>query len=90
MGRSGVELHALQESGTIILGGTDEIQNILDDQIVKVQAMSASPFAKPFKDRVTELERSLSTLQDLLDNWLQCQGTWAYLKPIFSSKDIVK
>ena len=52
--------------------------------------MSASPFAKPFKDRVTELERSLSTLQDLLDNWLQCQGTWAYLKPIFSSKDIVK
>ena len=79
-----------KETGTFILGGTDEIQNILDDQIVKVQAMSASPFAKPFKDRVTDLERSLSTLQDLLDNWLKCQGTWLYLEPIFSSEDIVK
>ena len=81
---------AYKESGTFILASTDDIQAILDDQIVKIQAMSASPFAKPFKDQVSELETMMQTLQDLIDNWLKCQQTWLYLEPIFSSEDIVK
>ena len=81
---------AYKETGTFILSGTDDIQQILDDQIVKVQAMTASPFCKPFKDQAEELEQTLVRLQDLLDNWLKCQATWLYLEPIFSSEDIVK
>ena len=79
-----------KDSGTFILASTDDIQAILDDQIVKIQAMSASPFAKPFKDQVNDLETMMQTLQDLIDNWLKCQQTWLYLEPIFSSEDIVK
>lgn len=50
-------------SGTFIIGGTDEIQTILDDQIVKIQAMNASPFVKPFKERASNWEQTLQTLQ---------------------------
>lgn len=50
-------------AGTFIIGGTDEIQTILDDQIVKIQAMNASPFVKPFKDRAATWEQTLQTLQ---------------------------
>ena len=50
-------------TGTFIIGGTDEIQMILDDQIVKIQAMNASPFVKPFKERASNWETILQTLQ---------------------------
>ena len=46
-----------------MLGGIDEIQLLLDDQIVKVQAMNASPFVKPFIDRAKKWETNLITLQ---------------------------
>ena len=36
---------------------------MLDDQIVKIQAMNASPFVKPFKDKAANWEQMLQTLQ---------------------------
>ena len=52
-----------KDSGAFILGGTDDIQTVLDDQIVKIQAMNASPFVKPFKERASAWESTLQNLQ---------------------------
>ncbi|KAG2451278.1 hypothetical protein HYH02_003884 [Chlamydomonas schloesseri] len=88
----GVEFRCIdyKDTGTYILGGTDEVQALLDDQIVKTQAMRASPYIKPLEVQATKWEAMLTTLQDMLDNWLTCQATWQYLEPIFSSPDILK
>ena len=79
-----------KDSGTYVLGGSDDAQALLDDQIVKAQGMCASPFVKPFEADAKAWSATLNTLQDMLDNWLKCQQTWLYLEPIFSSEDIVK
>ena len=70
-----------KDSGTYILSSVDEIQQILDDQIVRSQAMRGSRYVKPFEKRVTTWEKTLNDLQEIIDNWLEMQGTWLYLSP---------
>ena len=69
----GIELRTVpyKTSGTSIIAGTDDVQTLLDDQIVKVQAMNASLFVKPFLERSSAHEACLATLQAMLDAWLQ-------------------
>ena len=59
------ELGPWKETGTYILKGgpVEEAQTLLDDHIVKSQAMAASPFAKPFAERLVPWERKLVRFQ---------------------------
>jgi dynein heavy chain len=79
-------------TGTCIMEGApmEEAQTLLDEHIVKTQAMRASPFAIPFMDRVVPWEARLTRLQDIVDAWLRCQSKWLYLEPIFNSEEIMK
>ncbi len=79
-----------KETGTSILRKLDEVEQLLDDQIVRAQAMRGSRFIGPLKPRVEAWERKLNLLSDILEQWLAMQGTWLYLEPIFSSEDICK
>ena len=77
-------------TGTHIIGGTDDIYALLDDQIVMAQTMLASPFIKHIKGPTAAFEKKLNYLQETLDAFLMVQRTWMYLEPIFGSEDIMR
>ena len=70
------------------LGSIEEILQTLDEQVMTVQTIVASPFSASFKDDARKWERHLLVLQDLVDHWMRVQVKWLYLEPIFQSQDI--
>ncbi|XP_036594745.1 dynein heavy chain 1, axonemal [Trichosurus vulpecula] len=77
-----------KETETFILKSPDEASQLLDDHIVMTQSMSFSPYKKPFEHRINTWETKLKLTQEVLEEWLNCQRSWLYLEPIFSSEDI--
>nr|XP_019939373.1 PREDICTED: dynein heavy chain 6, axonemal [Paralichthys olivaceus] len=71
-----------------ILGGTDEIQVLLDDSLINVGTAASSRYIAPIKLRVDNLMEELIHLNQTLDEWLTCQRNWLYLESIFLAPDI--
>lgn len=53
-----------------ILTGLDDIQQLLDDHILKSQTMRGSPYVKAFEADMIAWEEKLISMQDILDQWL--------------------
>ncbi|XP_071942686.1 dynein axonemal heavy chain 6-like [Antedon mediterranea] len=71
-----------------ILGGTEEIQVLLDDSMVNISTISSSRHVGPIKPRVEEWVKNLELFNKTLEEWLNCQRNWLYLESIFSAPDI--
>ena len=85
-----LEIEAYRNTGTSILKGADEIIQLLDEHITMTQAMNFSSFKKPFEERIAAWDKQLSTVSEVIDEWLAVQRSWLYLQPIFDSDDIKK
>ncbi|XP_073398257.1 dynein axonemal heavy chain 6 [Dendrobates tinctorius] len=71
-----------------ILGGTDDIQVLLDDSTINISTIASSRYVGPIKPRVDEWQKNLALFNQTLDEWLTCQRNWLYLESIFSAPDI--
>ncbi|XP_012666455.1 dynein heavy chain 6, axonemal [Otolemur garnettii] len=71
-----------------ILGGTDDIQVLLDDSTINVATIASSRYVGPLKTRVDEWQKQLALFNQTLEEWLTCQRNWLYLESIFNAPDI--
>ncbi|KAG2500939.1 hypothetical protein HYH03_000764 [Edaphochlamys debaryana] len=77
--------------GLILKGGSvEEAQMLLDDHSIKAQAMLSSPAAAPFLERIEAWSKKLSSMQDILDEWMLAQQKWMFLGPVYGSEEIAK
>ncbi|GIL46228.1 hypothetical protein Vafri_3260 [Volvox africanus] len=77
--------------GTILKGSSvEEAQMLLDDHLIKSQAMLSSPAAAPFLERIEGWVKKLSNMQDVIDSWMVAQQKWMFLGPVYGSEEIAK
>ena len=49
-------------TNTFIMSGVEDVNNILDEHMLKTQAMQFSPFKKPFEQEISDWNESLKTM----------------------------
>lgn len=84
------DVRPYKSTGTYVIGGVDEIMQLLDEHVVTTQAMTFSAFKKPFEERINRWSQKLTTVYEVIEEWLLVQRQWQSLVNIFSSPDINK
>ncbi|KYN03638.1 Dynein heavy chain 10, axonemal, partial [Cyphomyrmex costatus] len=77
----------IEERG-FILGPLDELNLVLEDNMLTVHSMAASQFIGPFLNAVQRWERTMHTISEVLEVWVDLQRKWLYLEGIFVGGDI--
>ena len=54
-----------------ILTGVDDIYIVLEDNIMKMQTIKASPFIDAFRERILNWEYKLKMINEILDEWMR-------------------
>lgn len=66
----------------------EEIMMQLEDDQMTVGNCMGSKYVVDIRPQVEEWEKRLSTIADVIDEWLAFQKTWMYLENIFNAEDI--
>ena len=78
--------------GPIILKPKElsEIMEALEDSQMQLGSMASNRFSAPFRTRLQNWIMSLSTVSDIVEQWIAVQNLWIYMEAVFSSGDIAK
>lgn len=85
-----LEMVPYKEKGHYRMKVNQDMMQNLEDNNVSISAMKGSRFAKPFETEITYWEKTLSTINDVFDMFLNVQRQWMYLENIFMGEDIRK
>lgn len=73
-----------------ILVNTEVVWDVLNEHLMRTNAMSSSPYIQFLINEITTWKQNLMKIQDILEGWENFQHNWQYLQPIFTNNDISK
>ena len=78
--------------GPVILKGADtsELIEKLEDTQMTLGSMATNRYSAPFREEVQGWIIKLSTVSEIIEQWLMVQNMWMYMEAVFSGGDIVK
>mmetsp|Transcript_5388 Transcript_5388/g.12712 ORF Transcript_5388/g.12712 Transcript_5388/m.12712 type:complete len:4322 (-) Transcript_5388:507-13472(-) len=78
--------------GPVILKGSDTADLIekLEDSQMALGSMATNRYSAPFREDVQAWIVKLSTVGEIIEQWLMVQNMWMYMEAVFSGGDIVK
>ena len=80
-----------EERGYLKVKSVEVISETLEDNQVSLSSMKASKFSRAFEAQITDWEKKVSMISELVDSLLQVQKQWMYLENIFiGTEDIRK
>eukprot|EP00961_Rhodomonas_salina_P127538 1719822-Rhodomonas_salina.8 len=78
--------------GPVILQAKElgEIMEQLEESQMSLGSMASNRYSAPFREEVQEWIVQLSTVSDVVEQWMTVQNLWVYMEAVFSSGDIAK
>lgn len=78
--------------GPVILKASDTAELIekLEDSQMTLGSMATNRYSAPFREEVQGWIVKLSTVSEIIEQWLMVQNMWMYMEAVFSGGDIVK
>ena len=69
---------------------TAELVEKLEDSQMTLGSMASNRYSAPFREEVNGWINKLSTVSEIVEQWLMVQSMWMYMEAVFSGGDIVK
>jgi len=78
--------------GPVILSPKElsEIMEALEESQMTLGSMASNRYSAPFREQIQEWLANLSTVNDVVEQWVGVQNLWIYMEAVFSSGDIAK
>ena len=78
--------------GPVILAPKElgEIMEALEESQMALGSMASNRYSTPFREELQYWLASLSTVSDVVEQWVAVQNLWIYMEAVFSSGDIAK
>jgi dynein heavy chain, axonemal len=71
-----------------VISKLNEVIQAFDDFSTRMQILRSNPYIKNFFEKVTEIERIIKLVTEVMRDWQVFQRHWLYLKEVFSLSEI--
>ncbi|KAH3745451.1 dynein heavy chain 10, axonemal [Pelomyxa schiedti] len=78
------------EKTNLLLKGIDDIQSLIEDNQMTLQAMAVSRYASSFLEKIQKWEKQLALVEEVTQEWMIVQKKWLYLENIFLSNEDIR